>query len=245
MPDEALHGHSPDEIRQRIQGSNASALLKDAIYGGVDGAITTFAIVAGVQGAGLSSVVVLILGVSNLLADGFSMAASNYAGSKAEAENLERLRAIEHNHIDNYPDGETEEIRQILRDKGVSDAQLESTVQAVTDSRELWIDMMLIGEYGVAPVDSNPLISAITTFLAFFLCGAIPLLPFVLPPSEPFLWSSIGTLIVFFLIGAVKSRWSTQSWWRSGTGTLMIGTVAALIAYVVGAALSSLVDSAV
>lgn len=244
MVDEALHGHSPEEIRQRLQGSNGSQLLKDAIYGGVDGAITTFAIVAGVQGASLSSVVVLILGLSNLLADGFSMASSNYAGSKAEAENLERLRAIENAHIRDFPEGETEEIRQILRSKGVSEAQLEATVLAVTDNRELWIDMMLIGEYGVSPVDGNPLASAITTFIAFLVCGAVPLLPYILPVSEPFLWSSVSTLIVFFLIGALKSRWSIQSWWRSGGGTLIIGAVAAVIAYAVGAALSGLVPTA-
>ena len=57
--------------------------LPEFVYGGMDGAVTTFAVVAGTVGASLSPVIVIILGFANLFADGFSMAASNYLSTKS------------------------------------------------------------------------------------------------------------------------------------------------------------------
>lgn len=71
--------------------NKAGKYIGDIVYGANDGIITTFAIVSGVVGASLSSKVIIILGVSNLLADGFSMAASNYLARKSEKEYLERI----------------------------------------------------------------------------------------------------------------------------------------------------------
>ncbi|HFD2274735.1 TPA: VIT1/CCC1 transporter family protein, partial [Legionella pneumophila] len=77
------HGHSQKEIRERLTQTPSQNYLRDWIYGGIDGVVTTFAIVSGVVGGQLSSLVILILGFANLLADGFSMAASNYLGTKS------------------------------------------------------------------------------------------------------------------------------------------------------------------
>ena len=85
------HGHSVEEIRQRLSSERQVSYVRDWVYGGIDGAITTFAIVAGVVGAALSSKVIIILGLANLLADGLSMAASNYSGTKAEVDDVQRL----------------------------------------------------------------------------------------------------------------------------------------------------------
>ena len=106
------HEHTREAIRARLNAENHPNYLRDWVYGGIDGAITTFAVVAGVVGAGLSSKVILILGVANLLADGLSMAASNYSGTKTEVDELARYREIEERHIDQEPDGEREEVRQ-------------------------------------------------------------------------------------------------------------------------------------
>ena len=81
MADE--HGHTPDEVAERLSKRNDRNHLKDMVYGGIDGAVTTFAIVAGVEGAGLSPSVIIALGIANILADGFSMAAGNFAGRPA------------------------------------------------------------------------------------------------------------------------------------------------------------------
>ena len=87
--------HSPDEIRRRISAKAVHSYMSDAVLGAVDGAVTTFAIVSGVVGAELSSNIVLILGVANLLADGFSMAVSNFLGTRTDAETLQKHRAEE------------------------------------------------------------------------------------------------------------------------------------------------------
>jgi VIT1/CCC1 family predicted Fe2+/Mn2+ transporter len=93
---------------------------------------------------------------------------------------------------------------------------------------------MLVEEYGIAPVIRTPLKSALATFGAFMLCGAVPLLAFLTPLENPFTVSLAMTAVVFFSIGTAKSVWSLQPWWRSGLETLAIGLTAAGMAYLVG-----------
>jgi VIT1/CCC1 family predicted Fe2+/Mn2+ transporter len=208
--------------------------LRDFIYGGIDGAVTTFAIVAGVVGAALSSNVILILGVANLLADGFSMAASNYSGMKTVVDDVARLREIEKKHVRTDPDGEREEVRQILAEKGLSGETLEDAVTKITSNEKRWIDLMLVEEYGMAPELASPVKGALATFAAFVVCGAVPLLPFAFGVDNGFEVSIIMTALVFLAIGAAKAKWSLAPWWRSSLETLFIGGAAAAMAYVVG-----------
>ena len=182
--------------------------------------------------------VVLILGIVNLLADGFSMAASNYSGTKAELDDYRRLRAIEERHIALEPEGEREEVRQILAAKGLSGRNLDGAVDAVTRNEETWIALMLAEEYGLPASMRSPALAAASTFAAFLVCGAVPLLPHAAGAAEPFLPASIMTLLVFFGIGSAKSAWSPSSWWRSGSETLAIGAIAAAVAYGAGAMLA-------
>lgn len=228
------HGHEPHEVAERIRTTTQRSVLRDVIYGAIDGAVTTFAIVAGVVGAELSVKVILALGIANVLADGFSMAASNYSGTKAELDDAKRLREIEDRHIRLEPDGERAELREILSMKGLHGEVLEAAVDAISQDRKIWIDMMLVEEYGLSPVDPHPLRAAQATFLAFLLAGMVPLLPYVLGVADPFRWSMAATGLTFFAVGTLKSFWSLSPWWRSGTETLLIGGCAASIAYFVG-----------
>ena len=100
------HSHVPTDIAARIAAPNSRSYLKDGIYGAIDGAVTTFAVVSGVAGAGLSPSIVIVLGVANLVGDGFSMAAGNFLGTRAENQELEKLRAVEYKHIRECPEGE-------------------------------------------------------------------------------------------------------------------------------------------
>ncbi|NOE18709.1 hypothetical protein GS634_11325 [Ruegeria atlantica] len=228
------HGHSPQEIAERINAPPGRGVLRDVVYGGIDGSVTTFAIVAGVAGAGLSPFVIVALGLANVLADGFSMAAGNYSGTKAELDNIRRIRAVEERHIALYPDGEREEVREILAQKGLSgDILIEATAE-ITSSNENWINLMIEGEYGLGSVDPHPMKAAVATFFAFLVAGMIPLLPFLASVPNAFAISAWMTMAVFFGIGALKSRWSLAPWWRSGIETFLIGGLAALIAYLVG-----------
>jgi VIT1/CCC1 family predicted Fe2+/Mn2+ transporter len=228
------HGHSPQEITHRLAKGQKYSPLKDMIYGGIDGAVTTFAIVAGVEGAGLSHSIIVALGLANILADGFSMAASNYSGTKAELDDRKRIIQIEERHIADHPAGEREELRQILALRGLSGPVLEQATNEIARSKENWIDLMLTYEYGLSRDDPSPVRAAIATFAAFVMAGSIPLIPFVFGLPNPFALSVYATLLTFFLIGAGKSRWSLSKWWRSGGETLLIGGFAALLAYGVG-----------
>lgn len=228
------HGHSQEEVEARISAPPGRGYLRDLVYGGIDGSVTTFAIVAGVAGAGLSPVIIVALGIANVLADGFSMAAGNFSGTKAELDDIKRLRNIELRHLRDNPEGERREIREILRQKGLEGTVLEAATDAIAANEEASVQLMLEGEYGLAGVDPHPMRAAIATFLAFLVAGMIPLLPFVLGLDGAFRLSAIATAVVFFSIGALKSRWALTPWWRSGFETLLIGGAAASIAYGVG-----------
>jgi VIT1/CCC1 family predicted Fe2+/Mn2+ transporter len=235
------HEHSVEAIKERLSAGPRQNYLRDWIYGGIDGSVTTFAVVTGVVGAQLSPMVILIMGFANLLADGFSMAASNFLGTKAEHDDIRRIEAIERRHIELAPAGEREEVRQIFSQKGFAGADLDRVVELITSDRERWVQTMLSDEYGLPREARSPWLAAIATFSAFIICGLIPLVPFLFGWTKPFALAIVMTGGVFFAIGSLKSRWSTVSWWRSGLSTLLVGGIAASLAYAVGIALRELV----
>jgi vacuolar iron transporter family protein len=239
--------HTVDAIRGRLQQANQHSYLRDFVYGGIDGAVTTFAVVSGVAGAGLPSGIVIVLGLANLVGDGFSMAASNYLGSKADLQLLHRARKTEEQHIRHFPEGEREEIRQIMEDKGFKGDMLENVVDTITADKTVWVDTMLREELGLALDRPSPIRAAIVTFVAFGLIGFLPLVAFIVHylarPVEfrPFLWSTVLTGIAFFSVGAIKSRFVRDRWYISGLETLAIGGCAAVLAYLTGLLLRGVV----
>lgn len=234
------HSHNPADIAARLAKGPKVNYLRDWIYGGIDGAVTTFAIVAGVVGAELSVGIVLVLGLANLFADGFSMAASNYSGTKAEHDDYERIKSIELRHIKRHPEGEREEVRQIYARKGFAGKELERMVALVTEREDIWLEVMLSEEHGITEVQRSPKLAALATFIAFVICGFVPLVPFVMGLEASASAASVMTGLVFLGIGAMKSRWSTQQWWASALETFAIGMSAAGIAYAIGLGLRSL-----
>ncbi len=239
--------HTPEAIAARLQRGERHSYLRDFIYGAVDGAVTTFAVVAGVVGADLDTGIVIILGVANLLADGFSMAISNFLGTRAEQQQFALARRTEERHVLEIPEGEREEIRQLFAGRGFEGEQLEAVVDVITSDPERWVDIMMQEELGLPRYVASPLRAALWTFVAFLGVGALPLLAYIYAEvfgglSEPFVWSSVMTFVAFFVIGAVKGRFVIQAWWRSGLETLAIGGIAAALAYVVGVLLQGLAD---
>jgi VIT1/CCC1 family predicted Fe2+/Mn2+ transporter len=229
-----VHAHTREAIRRRLAEAHRPSYLRDWVYGGIDGAVTTFAVVSGVAGAQLSPSIVIVIGLANIVADGFSMAASNYSATKTEVDDRRRLEDVERRHIALFPEGEREEVRQILAGKGLGGEALEEAVAAITANEETWIKTMLVEEYGLAPSIRSPLLAGAHTFLAFMLCGAVPLLPYLLGLATPLLWATALTATVFFAIGSAKSQWSLDHWTKSGAETLAIGLGAASMAYLVG-----------
>jgi VIT1/CCC1 family predicted Fe2+/Mn2+ transporter len=162
------------------------------------------------------------------------MAASNCCGTGAGHEEQAQLRAIEERHIDGGATA-SDENRQFFR------GDLERAVDVITADRDRWVDTMLAEEYGLPRAVRSPLKAAASTFASFVLCGAVPLLPFLVGAPASFQLSIVMTALVFFLIGSTKSHWSPTSWWHSGSETLVIGLGAAALAFLVSHALKSLV----
>jgi VIT1/CCC1 family predicted Fe2+/Mn2+ transporter len=238
--DELIREHAPDAVAARLQRNRAPHNVSDAILGGVDGCITTFAIVTGAVGAGFPPHVSLILGIAKLFADGLSMAVSNYESIKAQNDFIDATRREEERHIEQVPEGEREEIRQIFAQKGFDGDVLENIVQTITADRRLWIETMLTEEHGLQGRHPNPVRAGTVTFAAFVLVGAIPLLPLLITslsvPTQ--LYASLALAgVVFFAIGSLKSIVFGRPAIRSGLATLLTGGAAAGIAYVVGSLL--------
>lgn len=238
--------HSPHGVRKRLSDRPAPSYLQDFVYGAVDGTVTTFAVVAGVEGASLDERVVLILGGANLVADGFSMAVSNFLGSRAQRQQRERARREEHRQIHAGPEGEREEIRQIFAAKGFAGDDLERVVDVITSDPDLWVETMMSEELGFGSSVRNEYRAALATLTAFVAVGFLPLAVFVYDVAapgdvdHPFAWSAVMTGAAFAVVGALKSRFVDQSWWRSALETLLVGGLAAVLAYVAGALLQDI-----
>ena len=181
----------------------------------------------------------LVLGLANLMADGFAMGAGNYSATKADLDDFRRLLAIERKHIALEPSGEREEIRQIFALKGFSGAELERIVDVISSDEDLWTRTMAVEEYGLSPTEKSPILAALNTSAAFVLCGLVPLVSYLIAYSLA--WSVVATGLVFFGIGAAKSRWSLAGWARSGLETLLIGMSAASLSFLIGFGLRAFV----
>lgn len=220
--------------------------LPDFVYGGIDGAVTTFAIVAGVVGANLSLKTILVLGFANLIADGFSMAMGKYASDQAERDRIASIRRHEEWSIMEKPEEEREELREILHQFGFKGADLSRAQNIITKNPEAWVHLMLHHEFHIVEENVQPIKGAVATFSAFVLIGLVPLLSYIvgffLPFSETLMFqvACAGTVMALFVVGLVKSRFTEQKWWRAGLETSAVGAFAAFIAFGIGHGLALL-----
>ena len=241
--EELRKDHTPERIQHRLDNQKGTGYAGDFILGGIDGCVTTFAIVTASIGAGFNNWVVLVLGFANLLADGFSMAAGNFQNAKSQALRLDLAREEELRHIALLPEGEREEIRQIFANKGFQGQLLESIVEHVTSNKDLWVDTMLSDEHGLPSKPPHAFTTGLVTYLAFVLIGAIPLAPYLVPGitlNTAFQTSIVAAAFAFFSVGWLKGYMMGGRRWSAGIETLLTGGLAAAIAYFVAHGIKSL-----
>jgi len=220
--------------------------LKSIVYGGLDGVITTFAVVAGVAGAALSPVIVLILGFANLVADGISMAIGDFLSSKAEKEYSRAERKREEWEYDNYLEGEKREMKEIYEAMGVDENDSKTIVNIMSKHRKAFVNIMMVEELGIMEDETSPVKNALFTFFSFAFFGFIPLVAYVFASMIPwlgentFLSACVLTGLTLFGMGALKVKITERNWFKSGIEMLLVGGLAAGAAYGIGVALGGL-----
>ena len=224
------HGHELSGSVQRYLG--------EFVYGGIDGGVTTFAVVAGA--------VIIILGFANLLADGFAMSIGAYLSARTAHDQYEKHKRVEYWEVENLPDIEEEEVRAIYRNKGFEEPLLSEITAVIIADKDRWVDVMMKEELGMIKDHKSPWRIGMMTYLSFLIIGLIPLLVYVYDhifgySGNLFLASSIFTGFGFLIIGYLKSYVTETTRWKGVGETLLLGTLAALVSYYVGGILEDIV----
>lgn len=250
-----FHDKRTDLHTNEEQHQTEGGLLKPIIFGGLDGILTAFAIVAGAAGGALSPNVVLILGFSNIFADALSMGVGEFLSSKAENEWILSERTREEWEMNNYPEGEIKEMIDIYESRGMTHEDAKFVIERMAKYKDFFIDVMMKEELQLqVPEDDHVMESfqeGIVMFCSFAVFGSFPLLGYVIIPTMfPNLGSDIlftaacvVTGIVLFAMGCVKSIFSSSKWYFSGLETLLLGGACATLAYTIGQAMDNLVDN--
>ncbi len=245
----SVKAHSPDVIVKAAQeehGSSSNQYIGSVVYGGLDGVVTTFAAVSGVTGANLLPSVLLIVGMANLLADGFSMAVGAYLSQKSEREYYEREEAREKWEMDNFPQGEKIELEAIYQNQGFSNDEAKQITEIFTKDKKRWLSTMMQDELGLSKSDIDPVRSSVLTFAAFVIAGLLPLIVYIVGIFTPmdyntsFYISSGLAALTLFGLGAAKVKVTGLNPVRSGLEMLLVGGGAAAVAYLVGLLLKGL-----
>lgn len=230
-----------------LHGHRLGSVIQDIVYGGNDGIVTTFAVVAGTMGAGLPRYIVIILGLANLLADGFSMATGAYLSLRSERDQFKRIRKEEWEEIEDHPDLEREEIREFFQKKGFAGEDLERVTHIITKDKTVWADTMMHAEHGLTEQSTQqPVLHAWSTFLSFQFFGFIPLIPYLFPVTGNLRFPvAIGsTFLALVLLGFTKSLVTKEPLLRGPIEIVSVGAAGAFVAYGIGVLLQSTVGVA-
>eukprot|EP00527_Entomoneis_sp_CCMP2396_P004931 CAMPEP_0198142874 /NCGR_PEP_ID=MMETSP1443-20131203/5545_1 /TAXON_ID=186043 /ORGANISM="Entomoneis sp., Strain CCMP2396" /LENGTH=287 /DNA_ID=CAMNT_0043805987 /DNA_START=227 /DNA_END=1090 /DNA_ORIENTATION=+ len=221
-------------------------LIKPIIFGGLDGILTSFAIVAGAAGGNLSPEVVLILGFSNIFADALSMGVGEFISSKANNEWILSERRREEWELENYPEGEISEMIEIYENKGMSAEDAKLVIETMAKYKDFFVDIMMSQELELQVPEKDHVCESmkegLVMFCAFAFFGTLPLLGYAIFPSffpdldaqYLFLSACVVTAVVLFFLGSIKSFFSTQHWFQSGMETFLLGGACATVAYTIG-----------
>ncbi|MEK9727714.1 MAG: VIT1/CCC1 transporter family protein [Candidatus Margulisiibacteriota bacterium] len=221
-----------------------STYLKEFVYGGNDGIVTTFAVVAGFSGANIgdhalnfSIVTVLLFGLANLFADGAAMGLGNYLSIRSEKKLYQNFYNKELAETQNSYEYEIEETELLFQNQGFNQDDSKKLTQIVSKNTDFWVKFMVQHECEMDnPEGDNPLYCGLATFASFVFFGFIPLIPyfFMNTPSTTFIYSSLFTIGALSLLGAFRAYATKDSYIISIIETLIIGGTAAGLAYVVG-----------
>lgn len=219
-----------------LEPHKTSFALSDIILGGQDGLVNVLGVILGVAAASGDQRIVIAAGLAATFAESISMGAVAYTSTLADADYYQAERDREIWEIENKPEKEKEEIRQIFAAKGFKGATLDQIVETITADKKVWLTVMMSDELRLQPVDrSKALHSALIVGFSAFAGSLVPLFPFFLFPVQIGIAVAIFIAgIVLFLVGAYKARVTVGRWYKSGIEMMIIGVVSALAGYAVG-----------
>lgn len=234
-----------EHLSQDHKMSIISEYLKEIIYGGTDGIVTTFAVVAGFSGAYLTSentitlsvMTVLLFGLANLFGDGAAMGLGNYIALRADHHKYNAHKQQERTEIQENPEQEKHETLFLLKQKGLSQEDAETMTDIFSKYPDYWLDFMMHEELGLQSTeDINPIVNGAMTFGSFCIFGFIPIIPylFISDARTAFYMSCICALVALILLGGISGWASRRHYLSTILETLIVGSVAATIAYFVG-----------
>lgn len=249
--EEAAQAHEEQRIElasRQDKATGKSDYLGCVIYGGLDGIVTTFAVVSGVMGASLEASIILILGFANLLGDGFSMATGAFLSARSEREVYRRERQQAAEQVVNEPEKEKGVLAEIYEEQGYPKKDAHKLQEILSRDPGRWVGVILAEKHLMLPERRKPILEALATFAAFVVAGSLPLLVFVIDtifhvgfaPNTAFLAATMLSGLALFGLGAAKVLVIGKNPVRSGIEMLLVGSIAAGVAFAVGSLLKGL-----
>ncbi|WP_040609583.1 VIT1/CCC1 transporter family protein [Pseudooceanicola batsensis] len=230
--------------RRKAHGlGRVQEFLKQIVYGGNDGIVTTFAIVAGFAGAQAEGVqqigglAVLVFGLANLFADGVSMGLGEFLSGRAGNDLFHTRRRMELREIAENPDQERAELFTILCQRGLPPGEADKVTDILLRHPEMMADLMMTYEFGMHdPAEDDPAVNGLFTFGSFITFGAIPLVPYFLlePSSSTFRLSVMATFTALIALGVLRWSATRERMGRAVGETVLLGAICAAVAFAVG-----------
>ena len=234
---ERRHGPAHEEP---ATGAGKTGTLRAAIFGVNDGLVSNVALIMGFAGADQPRTLILLAGVSGLLAGAFSMAAGEYVSMRVQREVLERMLHLEAHELANDPDEELAELAEIYESKGVPADMALSLATELSKDPATALDTHAREELGIDPGEGlgSPRAAAVSSFVTFALGASVPLVPFLfLQGGVGVIASALVTGLALVGVGALTARLTGRSPAMSGLRMLTIGASAAAVTYLIGLAL--------
>jgi len=227
------------EPRHIERHQKESSSIRDFVFGFGDGINTSLGLVAGVGGADQASSVIILAAIVAMFTGAKAMAVQNYLAVRSQRQILQSEIEREKWEMDNVPEAERSEIRDIYKAKGFSGIELENIVSKITSDKKVWLDTMLTEELKMnMEIVGSPLKSAFRMFGAFLVGGILPIIPYFFASGYEPLLIAVGTsLSASFVIGAIKSKMANLNMFWGGLEMAGLGTGIALIGYGIGSEL--------
>lgn len=213
-----------------------SSWIRELILGGQDGLVNVLGIILGVTAASGSHPVIVAASLAAAFAEAVSMGAVNYTSTLADRDHYEKERNTELWEIENEPEEEKQEVRNIYAKKGFKGEDLDRVIEIITKDKSVWANIMMADELHFQEVDTNKLLkSSFLVAVSTVIGSVIPVLPyFIFQPEKAMIYSLALSGIVLFGVGVYEAKTYVGVWWKNGLKMLLIGMGAAIIGFIIG-----------